>query len=282
MNYAQTIAHYQTELTVVGEDPGNISYVFRELKNWSSLDFLLHQNKEVSIEDQLLFQDIMRQLKDHRSPQYITGKAYFRDLILTVDERVLIPRPETEELVSLILKEHGNEPLRVLDIGTGSGAIALSLKKERPNWQVDAADISLDALSLAQENAKQLSLEINFLHSDLFREIFGKYDIIVSNPPYIAVEDKEEVGLNVWYSEPHLALFAEENGFAIYRAILKQAKDYMAENASLYFEIGYKQGQDLMKLAKVMLPDYRVRLLQDYFGKDRMVVIDHERPDRGN
>lgn len=276
MNYAQIIGQLEAELEAIGEDSENISYVFREIKNWSTLDYLLHQNKEVSAEDYTLFEELMDQLKRHKSPQYITGKAYFRDLMLTVDERVLIPRSETEELVSCILKEHGNQPLQVLDIGTGSGAIALGLKKERPNWQIDASDISIEALSLAQQNGQDLDLEINWLHSDIFSNILDKYDIIVSNPPYIALEDKDEVGLNVWHSEPHLALFAKDNGLAIYRSILEQVKDYLTEDGSVYFEIGYKQGQDLVELAHTNLPGYRVRLLQDYFGKDRMVVIDHE------
>ncbi|ONH63310.1 peptide chain release factor N(5)-glutamine methyltransferase [Streptococcus parauberis] len=282
MNYAQTISQLQSQLEAVGEDPENLIYVFKELKKWSTLDYLLHQNKEVSTGDLELFQSIMTQLKTHRSPQYITGNAYFRDLILSVDERVLIPRPETEELVSLILEEHSDQSLRVLDIGTGSGAIALGLKKERPNWQIDATDISLDALSLAQENGRALDLEINWLHSDLFSNILDKYDIIVSNPPYIAFEDKDEVGLNVWHSEPHLALFADDNGLAIYRAILEQASHYLTEDGAIYFEIGYKQGQDLKELAEANFPQCRVRLLQDYFGKDRMVVINHEGTDRTN
>ena len=155
MNYAETISQLEKQLQEIGEDPENLAYVFRELKGWSLLDFILHQNKDVSAQDQALIEDIMSQLKEHRSPQYITGKAYFRDLELAVDERVLIPRPETEELVDLVLKENSKADLQILDIGTGSGAIAISLKSARPDWHVTASDISSEALQLAKENSEK-------------------------------------------------------------------------------------------------------------------------------
>lgn len=276
MNYAQKIRLAETELEAIGSDKENISYVFRELKEWSSLDYLLHQNQEVTEKDNMLINTIMTQLLADRSPQYIVGKAYFRQLELAVSEDVLIPRPETEELVDLILSENDTNPKRLLDIGTGSGAIAIAIKDERPNWQVNASDISSDALSIARENAKTCHAEIRFIKSDVFSSISEKYDIIVSNPPYIAYEDKDEVGSNVLKSEPHLALFADEDGFAIYRQILQEASHFLTKEGKLYFEIGYKQGPGLLALAKTYLPEKRTRLLKDIFGKDRMVVIDND------
>ena len=275
MNYAETISQLEKNLQEIGEDPENLTYVFRELKGWSLLDFILHQNKEVTESDQKLLESIMGQLEDHRSPQYITGKAYFRDLELAVDERVLIPRPETEELVDLVLKENGKADLRVLDIGTGSGAIAISLKSARPDWQVTASDISQAALQLAEENSKLNQVSLDFVASDVFSQITETFDVIISNPPYIAYDDKDEVGVNVLASEPHLALFADENGFAIYRQIIEGAGEHLSENGKLYFEIGYKQGDGLRALLSKHLPQKRVRVLQDIFGKDRMVVMDN-------
>lgn len=275
MNYATLIRTYEDKLEQIGEDRENLAYVFRELKEWSSLDFLLHQNQEVSSDDCLLLEKIFMDLSQHLSPQYLTGRAYFRDLQLSVDQRVLIPRPETEELVDLILAENPDTPLSVLDIGTGSGAIAISLKKERPAWQLTASDISSDALSLAQDNASHYQLDITFIVSDVFSQLSGTFDMIVSNPPYIAYEDKDEVGLNVYQSEPHLALFAAEDGYAIYRRIIEEASNYLSEKGKLYFEIGYKQGEGIKALVNTHFPQKRVRVVRDVFGKERMVVVDH-------
>lgn len=275
MNYVETISQLEKQLQEIGEDPENLTYVFRELKGWSLLDFILHRNKEVTESDQKILESIMAQLEDHRSPQYINGKAYFRDLELAVDERVLIPRPETEELVDLVLKENSKADLRVLDIGTGSGAIAISLKSARPDWQVTASDISQGALQLAEENSKLNQVSLDFVESDVFGQITGTFDVIISNPPYIAYGDKDEVGMNVLASEPHLALFADEDGFAIYRQIIEGAGEHLSENGKLYFEIGYKQGDGLRALLSKHFPQKRVRVLEDIFGKDRKVVMDN-------
>ena len=275
MNYVETISQLEKQLQEIGEDPENLTYVFRELKGWSLLDFILHRNKEVTESDQKILESIMAQLEDHRSPQYITGKAYFRDFELAVDERVLIPRPETEELVDLVLKENSKADLRVLDIGTGSGAIAISLKSARPDWQVTASDISQGALQLAEENSKLNQVSLDFVESDVFGQITGTFDVIISNPPYIAYGDKDEVGMNVLASEPHLALFADEDGFAIYRQIIEGAGEHLSENGKLYFEIGYKQGDGLRALLSKHFPQKRVRVLEDIFGKDRKVVMDN-------
>lgn len=276
MNYVETISQLEKNLQEIGEDPENLTYVFRELKSWSLLDFILHQNKEVTESDQKILESIVAQLEDHRSPQYITGKAYFRDLELAVDERVLIPRPETEELVDLVLKENSKADLRVLDIGTGSGAIAISLKSARPDWQVTASDISQGALQLAEENSKLNQVSLDFVESDVFGQITGTFDVIISNPPYIAYGDKDEVGMNVLASEPHLALFADEDGFAIYRQIIEGAGEHLSENGKLYFEIGYKQGDGLRALLSKHFPQKRIRVLEDIFGKDRKVVMDND------
>ena len=276
MNYVETISQLEKNLQEIGEDPENLTYVFRELKSWSLLDFILHQNKEVTESDQKILESIMAQLEDHRSPQYITGKAYFRDLELAVDERVLIPRPETEELVDLVLKENSKADLRVLDIGTGSGAIAISLKSARPDWQVTASDISQGALQLAEENSKLNQVSLDFVESDVVGQITGTFAVIISNPPYIAYGDKDEVGMNVLASEPHLALFADEDGFAIYRQIIEGAGEHLSENGKLYFEIGYKQGDGLRALLSKHFPQKRIRVLEDIFGKDRKVVMDND------
>lgn len=274
MKLAQLFSDFEEELIRQGEEAESLSFVYRSLKNLSFTDFIFTLQQEVTTEEEVFVKGIFQQLAAHKPAQYIIGQADFYGMQLKVDERVLIPRPETEELVELILAENPEMNLSVLDIGTGSGAIALALAKNRPNWSVTAADISQDALDLANENAKNQNLQIFLKKSDCFTEISEKYDIIVSNPPYISREDESEVGLNVLNSEPHLALFADEDGLAIYRRIAEDAKDYLKDGGKIYLEIGYKQGQSVPELFRKHLPEKRVRTLKDQFGQDRMVVVD--------
>ena len=274
MKLAQLFSDFEEELIRQGEEAESLSFVYRSLKNLSFTDFVFALQQEVTEGEEVFIKGIFQQLAAHKPAQYIIGQADFYGMQLTVDERVLIPRPETEELVELILAENPETNLSVLDIGTGSGAIALALAKNRPDWSVTAADISQDALDVANENAKNQNLQIFLKKSDCFTEISEKYDIIVSNPPYISREDESEVGLNVLYSEPHLALFADEDGLAIYRRIAEDAKDYLKDGGKIYLEIGYKQGQSVPELFRKHLPEKRVRTLKDQFGQDRMVVVD--------
>ena len=274
MKLAQLFSDFEEELIRQGEEAESLSFVYRSLKNLSFTDFVFALQQEVMEEEEVFVKGIFQQLAAHKPAQYIIGQADFYGMPLKVDERVLIPRPETEELVELILAENPEANLSVLDIGTGSGAIALALAKNRQDWSVTAADISQDALDLASENAKNQKLNIFFKKSDCFAEISEKYDIIVSNPPYISREDESEVGLNVFNSEPHLALFADEDGLAIYRRIAEDATDYLKDGGKIYLEIGYKQGQSVPELFRKYLPEKRVRTLKDQFGQDRMVVVD--------
>lgn len=275
MILADVLAGYEKELDSIGEEPEALSFVYRGLKQWDLTHFVLQLRQEVSEEDEKLLASVVSQLKNHKPAQYILGYEDFHGLRFQVDERVLIPRPETEELVNLILAENQSTELKVLDIGTGSGAISVSLKKSRPMWQVTASDLSADALVLAEENAKLNQVDISFIQSDVFENISGSFDIIVSNPPYISENDKDEVGLNVLTSEPKMALFADEDGLAIYIQIIEDADKYLNPQGKLYFEIGYKQGEDLRKLLSLHFPDKRVRVLKDQFGQDRMVVMDN-------
>ena len=274
MKLAKLFSDFEEELIRQGEEAESLSFVYRSLKNLTFTDFVFALQQEVNEEEKQFVEEIFQQLVAHKSAQYIIGHADFFGMQLRVDERVLIPRPETEELVELILAENSEENLKVLDIGTGSGAIALALAKNRPDWSVTAADISQEALDLASENSKNQKLNIFFKKSDCFAEISEKYDIIVSNPPYISREDESEVGLNVLHSEPHLALFADEDGLAIYRRIAEDAKDYLKDGGKIYLEIGHKQGHSVPELFRKPLPEKRVRTLKDQFGQDRMVVVD--------
>ena len=274
MKLAQIFKDFEEKLIAQGEEAESLSFVYRSLKELSFTDFIFTLQQEATEEEKQFVEEIYKKLAAHIPAQYIIGHAEFFGIQLKVDERVLIPRPETEEIVDLILTENPEKNLKVLDIGTGSGAIALALAKNRPDWSVTAADISEDALELATENAKRQNLDLTFIRTDCFSEISSKYDIIVSNPPYISRSDEVEVGLNVLHSEPHLALFADEDGLAIYRRIGEDSKDNLNDGGKIYLEIGYKQGQSVPNLFRKNFPEKRVRTLKDQFGQDRMVVID--------
>ena len=274
MKLVQMFKDFEEKLITQGEEAESLSFVYRSLKNLSFTEFVFALQQEVIDEDYKFVEEIYKKLAAHIPAQYIIGHAEFFGMQLKVDERVLIPRPETEELVDLILTENPEKNLKVLDIGTGSGAIAIALAKDRPDWSVTAADISQDALDLAMENANNQGLTLFFIKSNCFSEISSKYDIIVSNPPYISRVDEAEVGLNVLHSEPHLALFADEDGLAIYRRIAEESKDYLNDGGKIYLEIGYKQGQSVPALFRENLPEKQVRTLKDQFGQDRMVVVD--------
>lgn len=274
MNYAQLFSSYESKLEEVGEEAESLAYTFRRVKGLTLTEFVFLLTKEVTAEDKGLLADIFQQLLEHYPSQYIIGKAEFHGLELLVDPRVLIPRPETEELVELILAENPREDLSVLDIGTGSGAIAIALAHSRASWRVTASDISLDALAVAKENREQHQVQLDLIQSNVWENISGKYDLIVSNPPYISRQDEAEVGLNVLHSEPHLALFAAEDGLAIYREIAAGVANFLAEGGKIYLEISYKQGQEVKELFQSALPDKHVRVLKDHFGQDRMVVVD--------
>lgn len=273
MTYRQLIQELEDHLEAIGEEKEALTFAFKELKKWSLTDFAFHQAKEVSSEDQLLLATIFDHLSKHQPVQHYLGYSYFKDLTLSVSPDVLIPRPETEELVDLILAQHPAQSLSVLDIGTGSGAIALALKANRPDWQITALDISKAALEIASDNGEKLGLKIRWLQSDLFSQVSDEFDIIVSNPPYISKEDQDEVGKNVLSHEPHLALFADKQGYAIYEQIILEADRFLKDKGTLYFEIGYKQGQRVKEMLEKAFPKSQVVLLKDSFGKDRMVVL---------
>ena len=213
-------------------------------------------------------------LEEGVSPQYIVGNVNFGGYIITVDKRVLIPRFETELLVEktiLYIKTIFKKQINILDIGTGSGCIAIFLKKET-NCNVVASDISLDALEVAKANALNNEVDIEFIRSDVFSNINGKFDVIISNPPYIAYD--EEIEDIVKNNEPHMALYAKNNGLYYYEEILRYCKKYLNRRFLIAFEIGYKQGLKISDMAyKYLGNDVIVNIEKDYSEKDRFVFI---------
>ena len=217
-------------------------------------------------------------LIQQQPPQYILGHAPFYGREFIVDERVLIPGPETEQLVAWILADASGttgESVSVLDIGTGSGAIIETLMLENPRVRGFAADISSDALTVAALNAQQLSIkQLRFVESDVFSGLADlRFDLIVSNPPYIASSDEDEMDASVLTYEPHDALFADNQGLAIYQKIAEGLAAHLTPQGRAYFEIGYKQGQQVVDIMQKALPKSTVTLKQDFAGLDRMVRV---------
>ena len=204
--------------------------------------------------------------------QYIVGNVSFYGNIIDVDKRVLIPRFETEELVENTVKYIKKYNYKsIVDIGTGSGCIAITLKKFFPEILVDAVDISKGALEVAKKNANKNNANINFYEGNLLEPLNKKYDVIISNPPYIAYD--EEIMDIVKNNEPHIALYASNNGLYYYEEILKNVYKYINNNGLIAFEIGYSQGEKIKKLASKYLNKYDFEIKKDMTGKDRMVFI---------
>ena len=215
-------------------------------------------------------EDAIKRLNDGEPVQYIVGDVDFYGNIIKVDKRVLIPRFETEGLVEIALKYLTNTNLDVVDLGTGSGCIAITLKKKLPNINMDAVDISTDALELAKENARLNNVDINFYNGDMLKSLNKKYDCIISNPPYIAYD--EEVMDIVKNNEPNNALYADNNGLYFYEEILKNSKNYLKDKYYIFFEMGYSQGESIKQIALKYL-DCEVEVKKDLQGFDRYVII---------
>ena len=216
-------------------------------------------------------EDAIKRLEDGEPVQYIVGNVDFYGNILNVDKRVLIPRFETEGLCEIALRYLPNTNIDVVDLGTGSGCIPITIKKKLPNINMDAVDISLDALDVAIENAKLNNVEINFIHSNMLENLNKKYDCIISNPPYIAYD--EDVMDIVKNNEPEIALYADNDGLYFYEEILKNCKEKLKNKYYIFFEIGYNQGERIKEIALKYL-DCNVSIEKDLQGFDRYVIIE--------
>lgn len=256
--------------------------------NFPRFQLTLQPEFTLSKAETAVFFKLLEGLKQQIPIQYILGETEFYGLTFKVNENVLIPRPETEELVDLIIKEHAlssvKKPLRILDIGTGSGCIAISLAKNLPNAEVYAIDISKDALKIAKQNAILNAVNITFIEADILAvtmvlnlvnnelpETDFLFDIIVSNPPYVRQLEKKEIQPNVLENEPHLALFVTDlNPLIFYKAITNFAINNLKQKSKLYFEINQYLGEDTKQLL-VQANFKDIELLKDLNGNDRVL-----------
>mgnify|MGYP000903761513 FL=1 len=245
------------------------------------LDEMREFNENLALElteedEQKYFQLINKHIKDDTPLSHLVGFEYFYDRKFKVTSDVLSPRMETEELVYKVIdyiRKNNLTNIKILDLCTGSGIIGITLKKELEEFDVKilASDISSRALTVAKENASSLEADISFVESDLFSNIHDKFDIIVSNPPYIAHDDKKTIKENVLNYDPHLALFAGEEGMYFYRNIIEKSRPYLNEKGIMFFEIGYDQKEKIITLGENN--KFETVVYKDINGRDRIAVL---------
>ena len=245
------------------------------------LDEMREFNENLALElteedEQKYFQLINKHIKDDTPLSHLVGFEYFYDRKFKVTSDVLSPRMETEELVYKVIdyiRKNNLTNIKILDLCTGSGIIGITLKKELEEFDVKilASDISSRALTVAKENASSLEADISFVESDLFSNVQDKFDIIVSNPPYIAHDDKKTIKENVLNYDPHLALFAGEEGMYFYRNIIEKSRSYLNEKGIMFFEIGYDQKEKIITLGENN--KFETVVYKDINGRDRIAVL---------
>ena len=258
--------------------------LLEEYLNFKRIDVVLKSNFEISPEDLILLKSSTKLLEQEIPIQYILGKTEFYGFPFILNEHVLIPRPETEELISSILENvlktrsfHTNaneKQLKILDIGTGSGCIPISLKKSLPFAEITAIDVSNEALTIAKKNTVLNKVDINLTQQDILKttSLNQLYDIIVSNPPYVRESEKKEIKNNVLNNEPHMALFVKDNNpLVFYNKIAELAKNHLSENGTLFFEINQYLGKETVELIKLKGFN-KIQLKKDIFGRDRIII----------
>lgn len=251
-----------------------LALLIEHITGWDQVQQVIHQNEEMLPEWEKGFQDGTLALAKGKPIQYMMGKSWFLGNNFFVNESVLIPRPETEELVEWV-NEYAqiiNKPLQIADIGTGSGCIAITLSLLLPDATVFGIDISEDALEVAHKNATSLAANVEWVQQDILMSasLPGNYDVIVSNPPYIPLREKVNMQDQVTKYEPDIALFVtNDDPLIFYKMIARLGKQALNKNGQLFFEIHYDQGEALLKLLDDM--NYHAELRQDMFGKDRMI-----------
>ena len=256
-------------------------WIIEEITKWTKSQRIIHHDFHLTPDQEIQYRKFQDEILQGKPLQYVLGYSWFKGHRFNVNEHVLIPRPETEELVDSIvhfskdIEEINNIPYRALDIGTGSGCIAISLQLQFPQWEVWAIDKSTTALEIASQNASQLNATINFKAVDILSSSINHglpaFNLIVSNPPYIPQEDKHEMTAQVLEHEPHVALFVTNNDpLQFYKAIMVFSDHHLIRGGSLWFETHMSYAEEVANLMKTY--DYlEVQIKKDFQGKDRIV-----------
>lgn len=257
-------------------EPRVADLLLEHFLKWTPSQLLAFDDQRLPDEAEKDFAQAVRQHAETGIPvQHLTGVGHFYGREFQVNENVLIPRPETEELVLGVMDYVRDENLqtpRIIDLGTGSGVIAITLATELPGSEVSGVDLSEEALEIAEKNAAQHGADVRFYRGNFLESLLEEpFDIIVSNPPYIAFSEKDKMDDTVVDFDPALALFAEEEGLAAYKTILTQISHMKQKPKCIAFEIGHEQGRSVSTLIQEMLPECHTEIRPDINGKDRMV-----------
>ncbi|SFQ01796.1 release factor glutamine methyltransferase [Desemzia incerta] len=273
--YREVLKWASSFLEASGKEGIAAERLLMERQQWNRTDFVLHLNEEMPSDSK---RQLIEDVAEHgggRPIQHILGYEWFYDLKLKVTHDTLIPRPETEEIVDKFLQQtKQDDSLKVLDIGTGTGAIAIVAKKQRPNDDVTGTDLSPKALAVAKENAEANGVAVRFLEGDLAAPVKDeKFDVILSNPPYIGEHEKNVMDQSVLDYEPPMALFAENDGLFIYQRLAKELPRLLNPNGKIYLEIGYQQGEAVKELFQKAFPEALVQIEKDLSGLDRLISV---------
>ncbi|WP_024770509.1 peptide chain release factor N(5)-glutamine methyltransferase [Aquimarina macrocephali] len=271
-------ANFTNSLSRIYDSEEILSFFYilsEEILGLKRVDVAMHLDKILTIDEKANFDKARRRLEKQEPIQYIIGETYFYGIPFMVNENVLIPRPETEELVGWIIEDQkkDKQSITILDIGTGSGCIAISLAKKIPEAKVYAIDISEQAIQVARDNAKKNQADITFIKADILevKELFQDFDIIVSNPPYVRELEKKEMRSNVLDNEPQQALFVSDNEpLLFYKKITDLAKEKLKENGGLYFEINQYLGVETKNMIKSK-GFKSVEVRKDLYNNERMI-----------
>ncbi|WCL57949.1 peptide chain release factor N(5)-glutamine methyltransferase [Bacillus safensis] len=266
-------------LTEAGRDQNAAELLLMHVLGWSRSELLARFHDSLPEEQDQLFSKFVTQHKAGVPVQHLTGLEFFYGRPFEVNKHVLIPRPETEEVVLAALNLVGDvfppdQPLKAVDVGTGSGAIAITLALEKKSLSVTATDISHEALAVAKRNQKALGADVHFLQGDLLEPVIAqgiKVDVFISNPPYIAAEEMDSLSEVVTKHEPVNALTDGRDGLWFYQRLVRDLHSVLSEQAVVVFEIGHTQGQDVTALLVQAFPEANVRIVKDINGKDRAV-----------
>ncbi|EGQ3741612.1 TPA: peptide chain release factor N(5)-glutamine methyltransferase [Staphylococcus pseudintermedius] len=272
MNYKEWRQQAEQQMVVKGYEPNAIQWFMMDTLQWSRTSLILNEMTPIAESTLKQLNDGLSQLLTGMPVQYVVGQSEFYGRQFKVNSDVLIPRPETEEVVHYFLTQLAAAKV-VADIGVGSGAIAITLKAERPELRVIATDISFQALAVARENAQRLQRDITFLQGNALQPLIDqgvRLDGLISNPPYIGEHERTLMDNSVIQYEPHVALFAAQEGYQVYAAILRDLPHVMQDGAPVVFEIGFQQGAQLTRMMQQLYPHITPEVINDINGHARI------------